>query len=371
MKLTRWQFFCMMTALEVCMTIWLTIAPALKTAKQDGWISILLGGCIGIVVALMMAAISRLYPGHTLVQFTELIFGKWIGKFVTLLYFLTWYSVAAVILRDAADFLQLVLFRSTPMYTIIIVILLLMLYINYRGGVNALGRFSEIAGPLLLFVIALSIILNLKSMEPHLIRPILSDTGMSAILQGSFVYASFLGETYFIFMLMPFLAAKKQAGRDLVLVIVTTTITVTLATLLVIMLFGPNFPSKFMYPYFFAVRYISLLNFIENIDIWVMFVWLLAVFVKLSLYMFICSYGTAQWLGIKNWKKIVWWFAGIMFLSSVLPRNITIINQIYAEKFWTPYVFPVMMIGLPVIMLIVGSLRQNRRNGDSAREQAG
>ncbi|MDF2962722.1 MAG: spore germination protein [Paenibacillus sp.] len=358
MKLTRWQFFCMMTALEVCMTIWLTVAPALKAAKQDSWISMLVGGFIGACVGLLMARISRLFPDQTLIQFTEIIFGKWLGKFISLLYFATWYSVTAVIMRDTADFLQVVLFRQTPIYMIVIVLLLLMLYINYRGSLSALGRFSEIACPLLLVVIAFTFIFNLNNIQPKLIRPIYTDTGIKTIFKGSLHYASFLGETYFIFMLMPFLVSKKQVSKDLLLVVLTTTITVTLAVLLVIMLFGPYYPSNFLYPYFFAVRFISLLEFIENMDIWVILVWLFAVFLKLSLYMFICSYGTAQWLGIGNWKKIIWWFAGIMFFSSVLPPNVTIVTREYAEKIWAPIVFPIMIIGLPILMLIVGSIRK-------------
>lgn len=364
MKLTRWQFFCMMTTLQVSMTIWLTIGPTLKIANQDGWISIIIGGCMGGAVAFLMASVCRLFPDQTLIQFTQSIFGKWIGKIVSLLYFATWYSVTAVILRATADFLQLVLFRQTPMFAIVIVLLLLMLNINHKGGLIALGRFSEITTPLLLFVIALTFLFNLQNIQPNLIRPIYEDTGFPTIVKGSSVYASFLGEAYFIFMLMPFLASKKEARKDLLLVIVTTTITVTLATILVIMLFGPYYPADFLYPYFFAVRFISLLEFVENMDIWLMLVWLLAVFLKLSLYMFICSYGTAQWLGIGNWKKVIWWFAGIMFVSSVLPPNVALVIRDYTEYFWAPVVFPIMMIVLPILMLIVGSIRKKHLMGN-------
>ncbi|WP_308636540.1 GerAB/ArcD/ProY family transporter [Paenibacillus silvisoli] len=361
MKLTRWQFFCMMTALEVCMTIWLTIGPALRIAKQDAWISILVGGCIGASIAYINACISRLFPDQTLIKFSEFIFGKWVGKIVSLLYFATWYSVAAVILRDAADFLQLVLFRKTPMFMIVGIILLLMLYINYIGGLPALGRFSEIASPLMLVVIITTFLFNLKNVQPHLIRPIYEDTGLTTILKGSMIYASFLGEAYFIFMLMPFLKTPRKAGKDLLLVILTTTLTVTLATIFVIMLFGPHYPANFLYPYFFAVRFISLLDFIENMDIWLMLVWLFAVFLKLSLYMFICSYGTAQWLGIKKWKNIIWWFAGIMFVSALLPENVPLVTKDYAQKIWAPLVFPIIMIGIPILMLIVGTIKKQRQ----------
>ncbi|MFD2611636.1 GerAB/ArcD/ProY family transporter [Paenibacillus gansuensis] len=358
MKLTRWQFFCVMTALEVCMTIWLTISPALKAARQDSWISMLVGGLIGVGVGFLMARISLRYPDKTLIQFTEIIFGKWLGKCISLLYFVTWYSVSAVVLRDAADFLQTVLFRQTPIYILIAVVLMLMLYINYRGNLSTMGRFGEIACPLLLVVIAFTFIFNFNNIQPNFILPVFADTGIPSIVKGSVTYASFLGETYFIFMLMPFLVSKKKSTIDLFLIIVTTTITVTLAVTLVIMIYGPYYPANFLYPYFFAVRFISVLEFIENMDIWVILVWVLAVYLKLSLYMFICSYGTAQWLGIKNWKKVIWYFAAIIFVASVLPPNIALVSEDYAQKLWVPYIFPIVMIGIPILMYVVGSMRR-------------
>lgn len=358
MKLTRWQFICVMISLEVCMTIWLTISPALRAASQDAWISILLGGVQGLAIALLMGRVSRLYPDQTIVQFSDFILGKWAGKVVSLLYFLAWYSVAAVILRDAADFLQLALFRQTPIYAIVTVLLLLMLYINYKGDIRVIGRFGEIAGPLLLIVVGGTFVLNLGNIQPELIRPILADHSVGDMIRGSFTFASFLGETYFIFMLMPFLTNRNAAGRDLIWVIAITIVVVTLATVLVIMLFGPYHPAKLLYPYFYAVRYISLLEFIEHMDIWVIIVWLFAVFVKLSLYMFICSYGTAQWLGIKSWKSVIGWFAAFLWIASILPPNVTVVFSDYAQIVWVRFVFPILMVALPLILLIVGTVKK-------------
>lgn len=357
MLISRWQFFCMMTALEVCMTIWLTITPSIQAAKQDAWISILFGGIVGCVVALIMVTLSRLYPELTWMELLERLTGKWLGKIIALLYFITWYSVTAVIIRDAADFLQLVLFHQTPIYAIVIVLLLLMLYLNLRGELGGIARFAEVVCPALLVVVISSLMFNFPNMQPQLIRPIFADTGFIPIMKGGLDYASFLGETYFVLMLMPFLKKRERAGRDLIYVILTTTILVSLATLFVIMLFGPTYSAKLLYPYFQSVRFISIMQFIENMDIWVMYVWLFAVFLKLSMYMFICSYGTAQWLGRTQWKKLTWWFAVIVFLGAVLPPNVASL-MVYAKKFWATVVFPGLMVGIPLLLLLIGTIRK-------------
>lgn len=358
MFLSRWQFFCMMTALEVCMTIWLTISPAIQAAKQDAWISIIIGGMAGCVVALIMVTLSRLYPNLTWVQLTERLLGKWPGKVVVFLYFTAWYSVTAVIIRDTADFLQLVLFHQTPIYAIVIALLLLMLYMNLRGELSGIARFAEIVCPALLLVVLISLLLNIPNLMPELVRPIIAYTGPGPIMTGALEYASFLGETYFVLMLMPFLNKPERSGRDLMYVILTTTILVCMASLTVIMLFGPNYSGHLIYPFFQSVRFISIMHFIQNMDILVMYVWLFAVFLKLSMYMFICSYGTAQWLGHTQWKKLTWWFAAIVFLGSVLPQNIVIVLE-YAQFFWASFVFPVLMVGFPMFLLLIGKIRKN------------
>ncbi|MGG3467822.1 GerAB/ArcD/ProY family transporter [Neobacillus pocheonensis] len=118
MKISTWQLFWLFTTLEISMSIWLTLSPTIEIAKQDAWISLIVAGVIGLVVTLIVVRVSQLHSSYTLVEFTQRIFGKWVGKLIGVLYILMWFSVSADILRIFSFFINQVLFHDTPIWII-------------------------------------------------------------------------------------------------------------------------------------------------------------------------------------------------------------------------------------------------------------
>ncbi|MDR6884152.1 GerAB/ArcD/ProY family transporter [Bacillus sp. 3255] len=111
-----------------------------------------------------------------------------------------------------------------------------------------------------------------------------------------------------------------------------------------------------IFPYFSMVRFINYLEFIQNMDVWIMFIWIFSVFVKLAIYLFINSYGTAQLIGIKNWRAVIGFAAIAIFTISLVPANIIGLLD-YAKFVWIIYIFPIFIVGLPIILLLVSHLR--------------
>ncbi|MZQ83179.1 endospore germination permease [Paenibacillus sp. 5J-6] len=353
MRLSITQFFWLIATIQVSMTIWLTISPTIGRVHQDAWISIIIGGGMGLWTTFVSAKISALNPGLTLIEVNRVIFGKWLGAIISLLYMLAWLSVTVVILRAMAQFVQLVLFFQTPIQVICVIMILIMIYITHGGGITAIGRFSLIVGPLFYLIILLSFVLNLPNISLRYLMPVYADHGFVPIIKASFIHASFLSESILITMLIPFITKPKKTLKVALLAVGLPSIVVLLATSLVIMTFGPHLSGKFINPYFNMVRYISALEFIQNMDVWVIFVWLFGVFVKLSLYLFVISHGTAQWLRIKNAKKLLWIIAAIVLLLAILPINIAVLLTDYDEKIWAPLIFWPIMVFLPGLTLVL------------------
>ena len=90
-----------------------------------------------------------------------------------------------------------------------------------------------------------------------------------------------------------------------------------------------------------------------------MFIWIFSVFVKLAIYLFINSYGTAQLFGIKNWR-VLSDLLRFIFTISLFPANIIGMLD-YAKFVWIIYIFPIFIVGLPIILLLV-SLLEGRRS---------
>lgn len=356
MKISTWQLFWMFTTLEISMSIWLTISPTIEIAKQDAWISLAVAGFIGLAVTLILVRVSQRHSSHTLVEFAQKLFGKWVGKLISLMYIVVWYSVCADILRIFSLFIKQILFHDTPVWSISALMMAAMVYITFAGSVEAIARFSEMAGPLILTGIVITFALNIPNLHPLLLLPIYADSGVIPILKGSLVNASFLGESMMIMMLTPFIAKPEKLLKPILLSICVPSLLAIVATIMVISTFGTNIGSSMYFPYFAMVRFINYLEFIQNMDVWIVFIWIFSVLVKLSIYLFINSYGTAQLFGIKKWRGMIVLTAPVIFAISLIPANIFGILD-YANFVWIQFIFPIFIVGFPVIFLLVSLIR--------------
>ncbi|CAN7485688.1 endospore germination permease [Paenibacillus sp. LjRoot153] len=356
MKISTWQLFWMFTTLEISMSIWLTISPTIEIAKQDAWISLAVAGFIGLAVTTILVRVSQRHSTQTLVEFTQKLFGKWGGKLISVLYILVWYSVCADILRIFSLFIKQILFHDTPVWCISALMMAAMVYITIAGSVEAIARFSELAGPLILAGILITFALNIPNLHTALLLPIYADSGVIPILKGALVNASFLGESMMIMMLTPFIAKPEKLLKPILLSICVPSLLAIVATMMVISTFGTNIGSSMYFPYFAMVRFINYLDFIQNMDVWIVFIWIFSVLVKLSIYLFINSYGTAQVFGIKKWRGMIGFTAPVIFVISLIPANLFGILD-YANLVWTTFIFPIFIVGFPVFFLLVSLIR--------------
>ncbi|NIK71736.1 spore germination protein KB [Paenibacillus sp. BK720] len=339
------------------MSIWLTVSPTIEIAGQDAWISFALAGIIGIALTWILIRVSQRHADQTLVEFAQTLFGKWIGKLIGLLYILMWYSVCADILRIFSLFIKQVLFHDTPIWMISALMMTAMIYITWAGSVEAIARFSEMAGPLLLLGILITFVFNIPNLHLSLMLPVFTDTGAMSILKGSFVNASFLGESMMIMMLIPFVANPKNIQRPVLLAICIPSVLAIITAIMVVSTFGVQIGSTLYFPYFSMVRFINYLDFIQNMDVWIVFIWIFSVFVKLSIYLFINSYGTAQILGVKKWRKLIAFTAPVIFAATLIPANVFGLLD-YANFVWIKYIFPIFVVGFPILFLLAGMIRK-------------
>ena len=356
MKISGSQIFWLMFSMEFGMTALLTMTPALSEAKQDAWISLTIAGMVALGITFLAIQLSRLFPNQTLVSVSQTILGKWLGKIVIIPYFVMWYSIMSVVLRQFADFTLTILLHTTPLWVPILFMIIVMVYVTHQGGIEGIGRTSEVLGPIILVSIAAILLLNIPSLDLSRMMPIYFDSGWLAILKGSLAPTLFLGESVMLTMLAPFLNQPDRISRALWGVSAASLLLV-MSMLAVTMIFGASLSGKMWYPFFEMTRFISVMEFIQNIDIVIVVVWIFSVFVKLSLYLFIASYGTAEWFGIKDWRKIIWVVVGIVFILSLLSPNIAVTSD-FPKKFSIPYMLPINMVGIPLLLWAIGLIRK-------------
>ncbi|AZN39223.1 GerAB/ArcD/ProY family transporter [Paenibacillus albus] len=359
-KLTRIQLFWIVATIEIVMAVWLRISPAIAQAKQDAWLSIFIGGLMGLVITFFVVHLSMLHPNESLAEFSQKLLGRWLGRLAIWPYLTAWFILAGDVLRTFADFVHLILLDSTPVWVIMLMMLALMIYMTLVGGISGIARFCEIAGPVTIAALIVSFLLNLGNIEWHYMKPFYADSGWQAIVKASYPSASFFGESLMLLVIVSYLEKPKKAMATSLLSVAVTILFVIAASVMCLLVFGPNVSAKLRFPYFMLVRTIDIFNFIQNLDIFVIFIWVFGVFAKLSFYLFLTCSEMARSTRIKDWRKLVWFSAPMIFVIAAIIPNEDSIELL--QKLWRLIVIPVCAIGVPLILWIVTLVKKEPRH---------
>ncbi|MGF6947814.1 spore germination protein KB [Neobacillus sp. B4I6] len=358
MKINALQIFWLTATFELATTLLFTISPAITEAKQDAWISMLIAGTFSIMITFISIRLSCHFPNQTIIEYSRMILGKWLGRIIVIPLLVHWYLGIAVTLRQSSGLIMLTLFKRTPIVVVIVLMLIPVIYITFVGGIESVGRFSELVGPITYGIFFIIVLFCLNNIDISKMLPIYADSGWKNILKGSIFPLSFLGDSTIVLLLTGFINEPKKGGLGVFWGLFLSTMYLVISILLVILTFGPGLSSKMFFPFYEVVRFISAVEFIQNLEMLLIIFWILCVFVKLSLFLFAASYGTAQWLNMKNWKGTIWFVGPIIFTISLLFHNFDEAALEFPKKVLIPFLFPLNYIGIPVFLLALAAIRR-------------
>jgi len=365
MKIGSYPLFWMISISSIIVISFVPIKLAAEESFQDCWISMLLGGLIMMAITWLMLRVCMQNKDKSLVQFMKDLLGTLLGKILILFYFLLWFWQMSMITSGTIEFQNLVLMHNTPPIVLVLCTLFLVTYAVYRGGLIAISRCAEVIGPLLIFFCYAHLFLNFKYMEMKRILPVYADSGWLPILKGTFIACNYMIDPSIILMLFFFAENKRTATRAILLGSGVAMLWGVIATLVILFVTGPNMTAELIHPVYYLTKFVTILNFIQNIDAFYITFWVFGCFIKLSLYLFIISYGISEWTRFKNWKLIACvsaclWLASVIYSShhiriSHIAKNIYLIGLLY----------PFLYIVIPLILWMLGSIRQYRKTSNN------
>ncbi len=91
-----------------------TLVLSVGKVGQDNWAAVVLGFLEGLLIALLFTTLARRFPGMSIVEIADKVYGRWLGKGVTLA--LIWFSfqLGALVMRNFADFIATTIMLKHP-----------------------------------------------------------------------------------------------------------------------------------------------------------------------------------------------------------------------------------------------------------------
>ncbi|HHY35975.1 MAG TPA: endospore germination permease [Firmicutes bacterium] len=336
----------------VPVTIEFPLVTGIKS-PQDAWISSLVGTVLSILPVLLMVRLSLKYPGKTIIEYSQLLLGKFFGKIAGFVLVWYWLSIAATMLRSVGDAYTTAIMPETPILAFILVVGFLSANAA-RSGLEVVGRLGEVNMLVVILSVLLTLSLPYKVMNFENLLPVLSK-GIRPIMLPTGTAISFFVEFIILGMVAPYLNNPQTLTKSSLGAIAISGFMMTAFTVVLIAVFGPTV-SSLMLPAFSLARMISIGEFLERLEVIPMSAWTITVAITLAFFLWASAVATAQLLSLKRFQSLVYPLAAISVAFSILFFESFFDLELYFKKIWVPYSLTV-TLGISIILYLASFIR--------------
>lgn len=345
----------------ICLVIMFILGSTLligagSNAKNDTWLSIIIGTLFSIPVVMIYSRLLYLFPGKDLFDILHIVFGNIIGKILSIIYIWFSFYLGVLVLRNFSEFTNIVIYPDTPVVIPMTFFILLCIF-ALKLGIEVLGRWSELFIILnIIAVILVAIILSFPQMDINNLLPILYN-GIKPVVSGAFSALSFpFAETIVFTMVFSSLKNQKSSYKIYLYGLIIGALILLMNTLENILVLGSDTMITNYFPSYIAVSIIRLGTFIERMEATVIIVLIINVFTKTTIDMLATCRGIAKLLDIDDYRFLATPIALLTFVFSIFNFKSTMEMTDWAFKVWPYYALPHQVI-LPVIILIAAEIK--------------
>jgi spore germination protein KB len=316
-KISVRQFTILVTLYTIGTAILIIPSVLAAKAKQDAWISGILGLAVGVAMVLFFWKLSERFQYLNLVQILEKCFGKWIGKMLGFLFFVCYVLLLATfVLRDIGDFMTTVMMVETPIEAIHIIFLIIVLY-GVQLGLEVFTRTMELFLPWILLLFITLFITLLPQIEFTNILPVF-ESGMKPIFQSSFSFLVFPFLEMLVFlMIIPYVNRPQDTKKAFMLGTVLGGGLLIFISLLSILVLGPTETARTIYPTYDLTKTINIREFFQRVEALMALIWFITVFVKLVVLTYVSCLGLAQVFSLKEYRIITLPIGLVLYVLSL------------------------------------------------------
>ena len=331
-----------------------------KPARQDAWLVPLLATVFGCALYLVYISLYKRYPDMSLTGYTLKIFGKYLGSIISFIYVIYFIYIASRVLRDFEELLASSSYYGISIITLGICMALALIY-SIHLGIEAFARVACLCFAIILFTLFILNVMYVLGgyIKVENLQPVLANgwgpIGKELVPLGITVP---FGELITFTMILPYLNKKSQATSVGLFAIIVSGIVLTLNSLILLCVLGPETVLRSSFPALTAVSYINVAGFIQRLDTFILVLMVILGFVKITIYFFCAVIGVRDLFRIKPSVTSIYFIGGVIFFSSLM---IAPNYQAHIDEGLTivPYLLHLPLhIGIPILLLVTAYIKQ-------------
>lgn len=324
-----------------------------RDGLNAAWMIVIGGFLIILPSLLFLNNVLNKYQSKHILEIIQLTFGKPIALVLAFIMFCYTFTNTASDTRSYVDQLITINFPRTPLFVLYLCFLIVCICVAKMGW-ETIAEIAWIVFPFLMLSLGLLIIFSLKDASFNRIFPLFGNGGW-AIAKGS-VRATALFSDLFVFMILyPMVKDHKTYTRSLYSSIIFSVVVMVFMYLTYLCIFDYRSIDKIMYPFNDLTRFISIGRMLSNVETFFITVWLVAIFIKFSMYLYVVSKIFGFVFNIKEYENTIIPIGLLILMAGMIPEN-EAINLFEIRKQTSSY-FIYFVLTVPPLLSIVTKLK--------------
>lgn len=337
----------------------LLIGFVTTTTKHETWIIVITGFIVAFPIIYMYSYLASKFPGKSIMEINDIVYGKIIGKIFSLLYLFFFFSISFLNANDMGDFVVGSILPETPKIAVLILFLSLCAY-TVRKGIEPLTRCSILFIIILIAVLIFNSTLLVKNMRLSNFLPIFA-LPIKSYIQGTQVEAFIpFCEIIIFFMLFPNVRDPQNIKKPLIGGLLIGAGTMLIVVLRDTAVLGPVI-SMVSSPAFDAVRLINIANTLTRMEMFYVTILTMLLFFKVSIAFYATVIGISQIFKLNSYKILVPVVGVLIAIFALIGFKSSLENAYWGSNI-APFYSMFFEFLLPVITVIVAAVRGFLKN---------
>ncbi|RWZ55308.1 hypothetical protein EQV77_11735 [Halobacillus fulvus] len=314
-KISRRQFFFFIVQTQIGVGILSLPYELHLKAKQDGWISLVIGAAILTIVLFVLWGIAKQFPEKDFFQINDVIFTKWPGRAISLFYVLYFMAVSVLIVLLFTRLISLWVLPNTPFWILAFLLIFVCLYLA-NAGLLIIARFYTMVSFLLLLLIVLTIY-SLQEIHLMYLLPV-GESGLGKIMSGvPEAMMSFLG----FFVSLVFFSKVEGKSKDKLKIMLAAHLFVLVYYLFTVavtyMFFSTEELRLVPEPLLYMLKSFEL-PIVARVDLFFVSIWVVSVATSFTTYIYMAGLGVKHIFNKKSSPIIHFILCLLIFVGATL-----------------------------------------------------
>lgn len=322
--------------------------------EHDAWIVIISAFLPSLVFIMAYIALAQMFPGSNLIEINDIIYGSYLGKFLSILYFGFFLILLSLNLRILADFYVDFIMPEMPMIFFLIIFTLVCAY-AVQNGIETIARMGFVMVVLSFLIVIFTVILLLKDIKLANFLPVF-EIPLNRYFQGIHIVATIHFCEIFVFlMVMSSVNKIKHLGRYSLMGLSLSALFILAISVRNTAVLGVLLPTSIASAYQ-VTRLINIGDFLTRMEVLIAVGITTALFMKTIVIYYATVLSLAQITRLRSYPPLILPIGSIAVCLAWIIYDSTIEHNFYAINYHAVYatLFEIIM---PLLSLLIAKIR--------------